>query len=359
MREAEVDPAEPTRAVDPGCQRDVVGPELEPGDLQDHVRDALPDLGRGAVDLGGPVLREHDAGRAVVVEALREADVLEADGEADAAPHALAARRVPRAAREADRVARQLLLLGKRERRRAPDHLGVGSDPVEHLAGRRACRPARARSAAAARRGRSRAPPRACPSAPRRRSRSARRRSRASPRRAGCSCRPPMPSMSTLSTRYGPTANEQAFEITAVELEAYAPPSSRIRMRTADEPAVARRAVLGPDPRRVPVHVADERLLAVVDHLHGPVRVQREQRGVDLHREVLAAAERAAHAGEVDPHLLRLEPEAGRDLVAVDVQPLRGDVDVDAALAVRDREPRLRARGRPGPAGRSRRRPRP
>ena len=67
---------------------------------------------------------------------------------------------------------------------------------------------------------------------------------------------------------------------------------------------------------------------------------------MDLHREVLAAAERAADAGEVDPHLLGREAEARRDLVAVDVQPLRGDVDVDAALAVRDREPRLRAEER-------------
>ena len=63
---------------------------------------------------------------------------------------------------------------------------------------------------------------------------------------------------------------------------------------------------------------------------------------MDLHRQVLAAAERAADAGEVDAHLLGREAEAGRDLVAVDVQPLRRDVDVDAALAVRDREPRLR-----------------
>ena len=98
-----------------------------------------------------------------------------------------------------------------------------------------------------------------------------------------------------------------------------------------------------PDPRGVPVDVAGERLLAVVDHLHRPVRVEREHGGVDLHREVLAAAEGAAHAGEVDPHLLGREAEARRHLVAVDVEPLRRDVDVDAALAVRDREPRLGA----------------
>ena len=90
--------------------------------------------------------------------------------------------------------------------------------------------------------------------------------------------------------------------------------------------------------------VAGERLLAVVDDLHRPVGVEREQRGVDLHREVLAAAEGAADAGEVDPHLLGREAEAGRDLVAVDVEPLRRDVDVDAALAVGDRDART-----PGP----------
>ena len=89
--------------------------------------------------------------------------------------------------------------------------------------------------------------------------------------------------------------------------------------------------------------VADERLLAVVDHLHRPARAQREHRAVDLHREILAPAERAADAAEVDSHHLLREAEAGGDLLAVDVQPLRGDVDVDPALAVRDREAGLRA----------------
>ncbi len=92
--------------------------------------------------------------------------------------------------------------------------------------------------------------------------------------------------------------------------------------------------------------MAGERLRAVVDHLHRPVRVEREQRGVDLHREVLPAAERAADSRQVDAHLLDREPEARRDLVAVDVEPLRCHVDVDAALAVRDREARLGAEER-------------
>jgi hypothetical protein len=89
------------------------------------------------------------------------------------------------------------------------------------------------------------------------------------------------------------------------------------------------------------VDVADEGLLAVVDDFHGAVRVQGEQRAVDLHRQVLPPTERAAHTREVDSHLLRLQVQARRNLVAVDMQPLRRDVDVHAALAVRHREPRL------------------
>jgi hypothetical protein len=39
-------------------------------------------------------------------------------------------------------------------------------------------------------------------------------------------------SISAFATLYGPSAKEAAFDVTAVELEAYAPPSSRIRIRT-------------------------------------------------------------------------------------------------------------------------------
>ena len=67
---------------------------------------------------------------------------------------------------------------------------------------------------------------------------------------------------------------------------------------------------------------------------------------MDLHRQVLAAAERAADAGEVDAHLLGLEVETRRHLVAVDMEPLRRDVEVDAAFAVGDGEPRLGAEER-------------
>ena len=67
---------------------------------------------------------------------------------------------------------------------------------------------------------------------------------------------------------------------------------------------------------------------------------------MDLHREVLAPAERPADPGEVDPHLLRAQAEARRDLVAVDVEPLGRDVDVDTPLAVGHREARLRSEER-------------
>src|SRR5919204_373090 len=86
----------------------------------------------------------------------------------------------------------------------------------------------------------------------------------------------------------------------------------------ADEPAFSGRTVLGPDLRRVAMDMADERLLPSVDELDGTVGVEREQRAVDLHRQVFAAAERAADTGEVYAHLLRLEPEARGHLVAVD-----------------------------------------
>ncbi len=41
--------------------------------------------------------------------------------------------------------------------------------------------------------------------------------------------------------------------------------------------------------------VTREGLLAAVGHLDGPARVEREQRGVDLDREILTSTERTAH----------------------------------------------------------------
>ena len=179
----------------------LVGPELGARDLQDHARDALPHLGGRAVHLGRAVGEQPDARGAVVVEALRERDVLEADREPDTPANALAARRVAGPAGQPKRVARQLLGGRRLERggpRESPRRSAaspsircpVGSD----IAGRERVQAAEARP------GRSRAPPPACPSAPRRQSKSARRRSRASRRTAGCSCRRRSPRSGALGT---------------------------------------------------------------------------------------------------------------------------------------------------------------
>nr|BFE88469.1 hypothetical protein GCM10020093_110700 [Planobispora longispora] len=85
-------------------------------------------------------------------------------------------------------------------------------------------------------------------------------------------------------------------------------------------------------PGRVPVHVPEERLLPAIDDLHGPAGAQRQHARVDLHRQVLPGAERAAHPGQRHPYLLGGQPEARRDLVAVHVQPLGGDVQVHPAV---------------------------
>ena len=339
-------------------EHDVVRAELGARDLDDHVRHALADLGRRAVHLGAAVGAQRDARGAVVVEALRVADVLEPDREADAAADALAARRVARAARAAGSPRAAAARLGDRQLGGAADHVGDRKrslDPLagrQHVAGReRVPQPQldrveleRVRELVHLRLGGEAGLHGAEPA-----HRTARRVVRVDARRLDAA---------RSATAYGPHANEAAFDVTAVELEAYAPPSSRIRIRTRDELPVAVRAVLGPDLRGVAVHVADERLLAAVDHLHRTVRVQREQRAVDLHREVLAPAERAADAGEVDAHALRL---AGRGTA----RPGRGRRGATASRRrcrrrPRRRAPRARTRGRgtPGPGSRARRRPR-
>ena len=161
-----------------------------------------------------------------------------------------------------------------------------------------------------------------------------------------------------VATRTGPHANQAAFESHRGRARGVRAAVEQDPHPHRDELALRGSPVLGPDPRRMAVDVADEPLLAAVDDLHRTARVQREHRAVDLHRQVLAPAERAADARQVDAHLLGRQAEARRHLVAVDVQPLRRDVDVDAALAVRARPGPTPARGTPGPACRPRRRPR-
>ena len=63
---------------------------------------------------------------------------------------------------------------------------------------------------------------------------------------------------------------------------------------------------------------------------------------MDLDRDVLARPECTADAGEDQADLVLRESQARRDLIAIDVQPLRRDVQRDAAVAVGDREAALR-----------------
>jgi hypothetical protein len=98
--------------------------------------------------------------------------------------------------------------------------------------------------------------------------------------------------------------------------------------------------------RRVAVHVAEEGLLSVVGHLHRAPGAQGQQAGVHVHRQVLAAAEGAAHAGQRQPHLLGRQGEGGADLLLVHVQPLGGDVQLHAAVLGRHGEAGLRAEER-------------
>ena len=94
---------------------------------------------------------------------------------------------------------------------------------------------------------------------------------------------------------------------------------------------------------RVAVHVAEERLLPVVEHLHRAAGVQRQQAQVDLQGDVLAGAESAAHARQRDVHVVGREAEGRSDLALVGVEPLRGDEQLDAPVAAGQRQARLGA----------------
>ena len=139
-READADPAEPTEAVVWGASATASVGSSCTATARITLGDSLADLGGGAVQLGGELaLRvgiEPHAGGGRVVEALRVGDVLEADGEADAAADALASRRVAGASGQPDRLARQRLRLGDLQLRRAADHLGHRQGAGHDLPGR-------------------------------------------------------------------------------------------------------------------------------------------------------------------------------------------------------------------------------
>jgi hypothetical protein len=280
--------------------------------------------------------------RAIVVEALRVADVLEAEGEAGSAPDAVAARRVAGAPGKADGVARELLRLRLLDCRAAADHLRNRKRAGDALAGGQRVPVGKGIAEAqvdwidSQRRsqlvhlplGRE----------------AGLNGTEAAHGAAGRVVREDGLALDqSVGNRVGAAGERGGVRADGGRAGGVRAPVEQDLHADTDELAVAVRAVLGPDLGRVAMHVAREGLLAVVDHLHGAVRLQREQGAVDLHGKVLAAAEGAPDAGEVDAHLFGLESEAGRYLVAVDVQPLGGDVDVDATLPVGDGEAGLGA----------------
>src|SRR5262245_10370603 len=105
--------------------------------------------------------------------------------------------------------------------------------------------------------------------------------------------------------------------------------------------ALPRRARPHPDPRGVPVHMPDEGLRTAVGHLHRLAGVQREHRRVDLHAHILARPERAPRPRQEQPDLLERQVQARRHLLAVGMEPLRGDEQVDPAVVGRYRQARL------------------
>ncbi len=79
--------------------------------------------------------------------------------------------------------------------------------------------------------------------------------------------------------------------------------------------------------------VAEEALGAAVGDPHRPSDPQCEQARVDLQADVLAGAECPTDPAEHQPDRFVGQGEAGRDLAAVLVQPLGGDVQLDAVAA--------------------------
>jgi hypothetical protein len=319
--------------------------QFRPRNLNHHVRHALPDLGGGRVDLRDQlpvgVDEEPDARGAVVVESLRVADVLEAEGEAEPTANAVTACGVAGSAGEPDRVARKLLRLRLLERGAATNDLGDGQRAVDPLpCGQRASRSQRVAETQLDRveleldrklvhLGLSReAGLHGAESAHGTAGRIVREDDLALDERVRDRVRP---------AGEGGRVRADGCRAGRVRASVQEDPHADV-----DELAASIGSVLGPDPRRMAMNVAREGLLPVVDHLHRAIRPECKECAVDLHGEVFAPAEGAAHAGQVDPYLLGLQIEAGCDLVAIDVEPLRRDVDVDATLAVGDCQARLR-----------------
>ena len=97
-----------------------------------------------------------------------------------------------------------------------------------------------------------------------------------------------------------------------------------------------------PHARWVALHMTDERLGAVVHHLDGTARGERQHGDMDVYRDVLTRSERATDPCRMAADLIWFHGEARNDLAVVDMDPLAGDVEIKAALTVRYRQAGLR-----------------
>ncbi len=128
-----MEPAEPTVLVVLDASVMSLVPSSASATCDDDADEPLADLDPGTVHGRAPIGSQLHPGRAVVVEPLREADVLVADGESDPTPDALAPGCVAGPARQPDRVARQRLRLRHRDRGSCPDHFGNGQRAGQDL----------------------------------------------------------------------------------------------------------------------------------------------------------------------------------------------------------------------------------
>ena len=83
-----------------------------------------------------------------------------------------------------------------------------------------------------------------------------------------------------------------------------------------------------PHPGGMPVDVPHEGLLPGVVHSDRPSRPESQQAGVDMHAQVLLAAERTADSGQVEPDPLRWKTQRRRYLVPITVESLRGHEEI-------------------------------
>lgn len=315
-----------------------------------HGDPALADLGHrrvhGGHRLAADNLHTYPGGR-VVVEALGEADVLDADRVADAPDDALAVGGVGEAARQLSyvrRLARRQPLLLRREGHRldAAQEFGDRGRGVDRLSGREECALFHRVEAAEldpvhAHRvgelvhlglvGEARL-----------------YRAEAAHRAAG----------RVVGVEGDAVDVDVVDDVWARAQRGRVADDRRggggVRAAVQDDPglevgelAVLRGAVLVGELGRVAVDVAEEGLETVVDDLDGFAGAKGQQAGVDLHRQVLTTAERAADTRQRHPDLVLGQAEHRRDLAQVGVQPLGGDVEVDSAVLGGDRQARLGA----------------